>query len=166
MNDDPIRIIITGGTFDKHYDEIKGVLTFRESHLPEIIKKARVFTPVAFEQLDLIDSLEMTDEHRALIRDACERSSEKRIVITHGTDRMAETARYLGPLGINKTIVLTGAMIPYQITGSDALFNFGSAFMAARLLQPGVYVAMNGRTFAWQDVRKDYEKGIFRPIER
>jgi L-asparaginase len=165
MNDDPIRIIITGGTFDKKYDEIKGVMTFRDSSLPDIIKKARIFTPVEFELIDLIDSLEMTDEHRALIREACERSQEKRIVITHGTDRMAETARYLGPLGINKTIIITGAMIPYQVYGSDAPFNFGGAFMAARLMQAGVYVAMNGRVFPWQDVRKDYEKGIFRPID-
>jgi L-asparaginase len=165
MNDDPVRIIITGGTFDKHYDELKGVLTFRDSNLPEIIKKARIYTPVEFEQLHLIDSLEMTDGHRAMICEACERSPEKRIVITHGTDRMAETARFLGPLGINKTIVLTGAMIPYQVIGSDAPFNFGSAFMAARLLQSGVYIAMNGRAFTWQDVRKDYERGIFRPME-
>lgn len=165
MNDDPIRIIITGGTFDKKYDEIKGVMTFRDSNLPEIIKKARIFTSVEFELIDLIDSLEMTDEHRALIREACERSPEKRIVITHGTDRMAETARYLGPLGINKTIILTGAMIPYQVYGSDAPFNFGGAFMAARLMQAGVYIAMNGRVFPWQDVRKDYEKGVFRPID-
>ncbi len=163
MNDDAIRLIITGGTFDKHYDELKGELTFKDSHIPEIIRQARIITPVAFEILQLIDSLQMTEDHRLIIKGACENSPEKRIVITHGTDRMAETARYLGPLGINKTIVLTGAMIPYQVLGSDALFNLGSAFMAARLLLPGVYVAMNGRTFMWQDVRKDYERGVFRP---
>lgn len=165
MNDDPVRIIITGGTFDKHYDELRGELTFKDTHLPEIIDRARIVSPVAFEIVQLIDSLHMTDEHREWVRDACERSPERRIVITHGTDRMAQTARYLGPLGINKTIVLTGAMIPYQVFGSDALFNLGSAFMAARLLQPGVYVAMNGRTFQWQDVRKDYDKGVFRPMD-
>lgn len=165
MNDDPVRIIITGGTFDKHYDELKGELTFKDTHLPGIIQKARIVSPVEFEIVHLIDSLVMTEAHREMIRSACEASPEKKIVITHGTDRMAETARFLGPLGINKTIVLTGAMIPYQVIGSDALFNLGSAFMAARLLQPGVYVAMNGRIFPWQDVRKDYERGVFRPAE-
>jgi L-asparaginase len=165
MNDDPVRLIITGGTFDKQYDELKGELTFKNSHLPGIIAQARIITPVEFEILQLIDSLHMTEEHRVLIREACERSPEKRIVITHGTDRMVETARYLGPLGINKTIVLTGAMIPFSVSGSDALFNLGSAFMASRLMLPGVYIAMNGRTFIWQDVRKDYEKGVFRPLE-
>ncbi len=165
MNDDPVRLIITGGTFDKHYDELKGELTFKESHIPEIIRQARILSPVAFEVLQLMDSLHMTDDHRAIIREACELSPEKRIVITHGTDRMAETARYLGPMGINKTIVLTGAMIPYQVLGSDALFNLGTAFMAARLMLPGVYVAMNGRTFIWQDVRKDTKRGVFRPQE-
>jgi len=163
MNDDAVRLIITGGTFDKHYDELKGELTFRNSHLPEIIRQARILTPVEIEILQLMDSLEMTDKHRHLIKEACERSPEKRIVITHGTDRMAETARFLGPLGINKTIVLTGAMIPYQVFGSDALFNLGTAFMAARLMLSGVYIAMNGRTFLWQDVRKDYDRGVFRP---
>jgi len=165
MNDDPIRLIITGGTFDKHYDELKGELTFKETHLPEIIKQVRVVSPVNFEMLQLIDSLQMTDDHRKCLLESCAAATEHRIIITHGTDRMAETARYLGPAGLNKTIVLLGAMIPYKIAGSDALFNLGSAFMAARLLPPGVYVAMNGRSFPWQDVRKDYERGVFRPIE-
>ncbi len=165
MNDDPVRIIITGGTFDKHYDELRGELTFKDSHLPEIIAKARIVSPVELEIVQLIDSLHMTDAHRELVREACERAPERRIVITHGTDRMAETARFLGPLGINKTIVLTGAMVPYQVFGSDAPFNLGSAFMASRLLPPGVYVAMNGRTFPWQDVKKDYGRGVFRPEE-
>lgn len=165
MNDDPIRLIITGGTFDKHYDELKGELTFKETHLPEIIKQVRVISPVIFEMLQLIDSLQMTDEHRERILQSCTAAPEHRILITHGTDRMAETARFLGPAGLNKTIVLLGAMIPYKISGSDSLFNLGSAFMAARLLPPGVYVAMNGRSFPWQDVRKDFERGVFRPIE-
>ncbi|MBU0936480.1 MAG: asparaginase [Spirochaetes bacterium] len=165
MNDDPLRLIITGGTFDKHYDELKGELTFKESHLPEIIKQVRIVSEVQFQLLQLIDSLQMTEDHRKLILQACTEAPEHRVVITHGTDRMAETARYLGPAGLNKTIILVGAMIPYKISGSDALFNLGSAFMAARLLPPGVYVAMNGRCFPWQDVRKDYERGVFRPIE-
>ncbi len=162
MNDDPIRLIVTGGTFDKHYDEIKGELTFRDSHLPDIIKHMRITAPVALEIIQLIDSLQMTDEHRKVILEACARSMEDRIVITHGTDRMPETARILGPAGLAKTIVLTGAMVPYKIDGSDALFNLGSAFMAARLLPHGVYIAMNGRAFAWDKVRKDFDHGVFR----
>ncbi len=140
-------------------------MTFKDTHLPEIIAKARIASRVELEIVQLIDSLHMTEEHRELVRAACERSAERRIVITHGTDRMAETARYLGHLGINKTIVLTGAMVPYQVFGSDAPFNLGAAFMACRLLPAGVYVAMNGRAFPWQDVRKDYERGVFRPAE-
>lgn len=162
MNDDPIRLIVTGGTFDKHYDEIKGELTFRDSQLPDIIKQVRVTGPVEMEIVQLIDSLQMTDEHRDRILESCRKASERRIVITHGTDRMPETARLLGPAGLDKTIVLTGAMVPFKVSGSDALFNLGSAFMAVRLLPPGVYIAMNGRCFRWDDVRKDFERGVFR----
>lgn len=165
MNDDPVRLIITGGTFDKHYDEIKGELTFKDSHLPDIIKRVRITSPVELEIVQLIDSLQMTDEHRARILDVCRAAPESRIVITHGTDRMPETAKLLGPAGLDKTVVLTGAMVPFQFSGSDALFNLGSAFMAARLLPPGVYIAMNGRAYAWDDVRKDFERGVFRPLK-
>lgn len=165
MNDDPVRLIITGGTFDKHYDEIKGELTFKDSHLPDIIKRVRITSPVELQIVQLIDSLQMTDEHRARILDVCRAAPESRIVITHGTDRMPETAKLLGPAALDKTIVLTGAMVPFQFSGSDALFNLGSAFMAARLLPPGVYIAMNGRAYAWDDVRKDFERGVFRPLK-
>lgn len=165
MNDDPVRLIITGGTFDKHYDEIKGELTFKDSHLPDIIKRVRITSPVELEIVQLIDSLQMTDEHRARILEVCRAAPESRIVITHGTDRMPETAKLLGPAALDKTIVLTGAMVPFQFSGSDALFNLGGAFMAARLLPPGVYVAMNGRAYAWDDVRKDFERGVFRPLK-
>ena len=165
MNDDPVRLIITGGTFDKHYDEIKGELTFKDSHLPDIIKRVRITSPVELQIVQLIDSLQMTDEHRARILDVCRAAPESRIVITHGTDRMPETAKLLGPADLDKTIVLTGAMVPFQFSGSDALFNLGSAFMAARLLPPGVYIAMNGRAYAWDDVRKDFERGVFRPLK-
>lgn len=165
MNDDPVRLIITGGTFDKHYDEIKGELTFKDSHLPDIIKRVRITSPVELEIVQLIDSLQMTDEHRARILDVCRAAPESRVVITHGTDRMPETAKLLGPAALDKTIVLTGAMVPFQFSGSDALFNLGSAFMAARLLPPGVYIAMNGRAYAWDDVRKDFERGVFRPLK-
>jgi L-asparaginase len=161
MDPKPIRVIVTGGTFDKHYDEIRGELTFKESNLPEILKLTRVTVPVAVEQNQLIDSLQMQEANRRSVLDACRASTEDRIVITHGTDTMAETAALIGPAGLGKTIVLTGAMIPYQVQGSDALFNFGTAFSAVQLLPPGVYIVMNGRVFPWDHVRKNRAKGIF-----
>jgi L-asparaginase len=159
-----IRIIITGGTFDKRYDELKGVLSFKDSHLPDIIRQVRVTEPVELEINQLVDSLEMDDENRKSILDACRRSQEDRIVITHGTDRMVETARVLGPANLGKTIVLTGAMVPYSVSGSDSLFNLGCAFAAVQLLSTGVWVVMNGRAFAWDKVRKNYEKGVFEEL--
>ncbi|QQO10795.1 asparaginase domain-containing protein [Breznakiella homolactica] len=160
MND-TVRIIITGGTFDKHYDELKGMLTFKDSHLPDIIRQSRITVPVELEINQLIDSLDMGDENRETIVTACERAPESRILITHGTDRMAETARALGQLGLDKTIVLTGAMVPYSVAGSDALFNLGSAFTAVQLLAPGVFIVMNGKVFPWDRVKKNYEQGVF-----
>lgn len=156
-----LRIIITGGTFDKHYDELKGVLTFKDSHLPDIIRQVRINEPVELEINQLVDSLEMGDEGRRSILEACSRAPEDRVVITHGTDRMVETARVLGPAGLVKTIVLTGAMVPYSISGSDALFNLGAAVAASSLLPRGVWVVMNGRAFHWSRVRKNFEKGVF-----
>lgn len=164
MDATPIRVIVTGGTFDKHYDEIRGELTFKDSHLPEILKLTRVTVPVEIEQNQLIDSLQMQDENRKSVLEACRKAPERRIVITHGTDTMSETAKLLGPSGLDKTIVLTGAMIPYKIQGSDALFNFGTAFMAAQLLPPGVYIVMNGQVFSWDHVRKDRAKGLFEGV--
>lgn len=164
MSNDPIRIVVTGGTFDKHYDEIRGELTFKESHLPEILKLTRVTVPVEIEQDQLIDSLQMQDANRRSILEACSRARENRIIVTHGTDTMAETARLLGPVGLEKTIVLTGAMIPYKIMGSDALFNFGTAFTAVQLLPQGVWIVMNGRVFPWDKVRKNKAQGVFEEI--
>jgi len=164
MSNDPIRIVVTGGTFDKHYDEIRGELTFKESHLPEILKLTRVTVPVEIEQDQLIDSLQMQDANRRSILEACTRARESRIIVTHGTDTMAETARVLGPVGLEKTIVLTGAMIPYKIMGSDALFNFGTAFTAVQLLPKGVWIVMNGRVFQWDKVRKNKALGVFEEI--
>ncbi len=159
-----IRIIITGGTFDKRYDELKGVLTFKDSHLPDIIRQVRITETVELEINQLVDSLEMGDENRKSVLEACARAGEDRIVITHGTDRMVETARVLGPAGLPKTIVLTGAMVPYSVSGSDSLFNLGCAFAAVQLLPHGVWVVMNGRAFAWDKVRKNYEKGVFEEL--
>lgn len=160
-----VRIIITGGTFDKHYDELKGMLTFKDSHLPDIIKQARITVPVELEINQLIDSLDMKDENRKTILDACRKAPEDKILITHGTDRMMETAKALGLLGLPKTIVLTGALVPYSVSGSDALFNLGAAFAALQLLQPGVYVSMNGQVFPWNRVRKNYGLGVFEEIK-
>lgn len=157
-----VRIIITGGTFDKHYDAIKGVLTFKDTHLPEIISQVRITVPVEVEINQLIDSLEMQDENRKRILGSCERSAESRIVITHGTDTMVKTAQCIGRANLLKTIVLTGAMVPYTIAGSDALFNLGCAFSAVQLLPSGVYLAMNGRIFTWDNVMKDTGKGLFK----
>jgi L-asparaginase len=160
----PVRVIVTGGTFDKHYDEIRGELTFKDSHLSEILRLIRVTVKVEIELNQLIDSLQMQDTNRQSVLEACRRAPEDRILITHGTDTMAETAGLIGPEGLDKTIVLTGAMVPYKVQDSDALFNFGTAFSAVQLLPPGVYIAMNGRIFAWNAVRKNREKGVFESL--
>lgn len=159
-----LRIIITGGTFDKKYDEIQGVLSFQQTHLPAILDQVRLTLPVALEIDQLMDSLDMEDHHRRQVVDACCRAPEPWIVITHGTDTMAETARLLAAEELDKSIVLTGAMIPYSVTGSDSLFNLGSAIGAVQLLPAGVFIAMNGRIFAWDDVRKNRQAGIFETI--
>ena len=156
-----LRIIATGGTFDKHYDPLTGKLIFRDSVLPEAIDRARLTLPVTFESLLALDSLDMQDSHRQQIREACERSVEDRVVIVHGTDTMPETAQVLGHAALKKTIVLTGAMVPYQIARSDAFFNLGYACAAASLTATGVYIAMNGQLFRWDDVTKNRAKGIF-----
>lgn len=165
MRSEPIRVIVTGGTFDKHYDEIKGELTFRESHLPEILTRARVKVPVTVEMNQLIDSLQMQDENRMSVLSSCRESAESLIIITHGTDTMTTTASLLGKEGLSKTIVLTGAMVPYKVLDSDALFNFGTAFAAVQLLPPGVYIVMNGRVFAWDNVKKNRALGVFEALE-
>ena len=156
-----VRIIVTGGTFDKHYDAIKGKLTFKRSHLPAILEQARVTLPIALEINQLIDSLEMLDEHRASVLTACRMAPEKNIVVIHGTDTMAQTAAVVGEAMLSKTIVFTGAMIPYSVQGSDALFNLGFALAAAQSLAANTYVAMNGRVFGWREVQKNKLDGVF-----
>ena len=156
-----VRIIITGGTFDKHYDEIRGVLAFKDTHLPEILKYVRCALPIELELNQLIDSLEMHLDNRLKILESCRRAPESRIVVTHGTDTMIQTGRILGEAALGKTVVLTGAMFPYSFTASDAVFNLGSSIAAVQILPPGVYVAMNGRVFAWDRVRKNRDAGTF-----
>ena len=156
-----IRVFITGGTFDKEYDEIEGRLYFKDSHLPEMLRLGRCHLDLTLRTLMMVDSLEMSDADRALIADNCRQSPESRIVITHGTDTMVDTARLIAQSVRDKTIVLTGAMIPFAFGSSDGLFNLGSALSLAQVLPPGVYVAMNGRYFAWDRVRKNRQTGTF-----
>lgn len=156
-----IRVFVTGGTFDKEYDEIRGELYFQDTHLPEMMREGRCVLDLEIRTLMMIDSLAMTDADRALIAEQCRRCPEERIVITHGTDTMTETARVLAHSVPGKTIVLTGAMIPYAFGSSDGLFNLGSALSFVQVLPSGVYVAMNGRWFDWDNVRKNRETGRF-----
>ena len=157
----PIRIFVTGGTFDKEYNEITGRLFFMDTHLPEMLRLGRSRLDVTIETLMMIDSLDMTDADRGSIVDHCKQAAENLILITHGTDTMAETARVLASEAIGKTIVLTGAMIPYKFGSSDGMFNLGSAIAFVQTLPSGVYVAMNGRWFGWESVRKNRTTGEF-----
>lgn len=159
--DERIRVLITGGTFDKEYDEIGGKLFFKDSHLPEMLALGRCKLNLEVRTLMMVDSLEMSEADRDIICEQCKASPEKRIVITHGTDTMEATARMLADKVDGKTIVLTGAMIPYKFGSSDGLFNLGSALAFVQTLQPGVYVAMNGRYFDAGWVHKNRQTGYF-----
>lgn len=160
-----IRIFITGGTFDKEYNELTGQLYFNDSHLPEMLDLGRNLVPVEVRTLMMVDSLEMTDQDRELIVEHCAKSPEDKIIITHGTDTMADTALLLQQQVQGKTIVLTGAMIPYKFGSSDGLFNLGSALAFVQALPPGVYVAMNGRYFNAGNVRKNKLTGVFEEVQ-
>jgi L-asparaginase len=161
-----IRVLITGGTFDKEYDEIHGRLFFQDSHLPEMLRLGRSRLDLHVRTLMMVDSLEMSDADRELIAEQCRASTESRIVITHGTDTMTVTAEMLAGRIHDKTIILTGAMIPYKFGSSDGMFNLGSALAFVQVLGPGVYIAMNGRCFAAGTVHKNTETGIFEEIAR
>ena len=159
-----IRIFVTGGTFDKEYDELRGELSFGESHLPDLLRQGRCALDVEIRTLMLIDSLEMTDADRALVTHNVATCPEKRVVITHGTDTMVETAHALARAVEGKTIVLTGAMIPIAFGSSDGLFNLGSALSFVQVLPPGVYISMNGRWFPYDGVRKNRDTGRFEAV--
>jgi len=159
-----IRVFVTGGTFDKTYDEIQGKLSFGDTHLPEMLRLGRSHVEVSVRTLMMIDSLEMTGADRDLIVGNCQQCEESCIVITHGTDTMVETAAALARGVSGKTIVLTGAMIPYAFGSSDGLFNLGSALSLVQVLPHGIYIAMNGRHFEWDQVRKNRETGVFEAI--
>ena len=159
-----VRIFVTGGTFDKTYDEIRGRLAFADTHLPEMLRLGRSRVEVSIRTLMMIDSLDMTDADRDLIVRNCAQCAESCIVITHGTDTMVETAAALARGVSGKTIVLTGAMIPYAFGSSDGLFNLGSALSFVQTLPAGIYIAMNGQHFAWDRVKKNRQTGVFETI--
>jgi L-asparaginase len=163
---EPIAILVTGGTFDKEYDELTGRLYFRETHVPEMLRRGRSRAPGIVHTVMMRDSLEIDAGGRAAIVDACRARAERAIVVTHGTDTMVETARALAGARLDgKTIVLTGAMVPYAFGSSDGLFNLGSALSFVQVLPPAVYVAMNGQCFDWNRVRKNRETGIFERVD-
>ena len=161
-----IQVFVTGGTFDKEYNYLSGGLYFKETHIPKMLDRGRSTLDVDVRTLMMVDSLEMNDEDRQIIAHNCQRSNSTKIVITHGTDRMVDTARYLAGLNIkDKTIVLTGAMVPYAFgTSSDGFFNLGSALAFVQILEPGIYVVMNGRHFHWDRVKKNLKTGYFEEI--
>lgn len=160
-----VKILVTGGTFDKEYMELTGELIFKNTHVHEMLNLARCKIDVKIRTLMMIDSLDMTDYHRNIILEKCKNSKEKKIIITHGTDTMTETAQYLGKEIKDRTIVLTGALIPYAFGSSDGLFNLGSALAFVETLSPGVYIVMNGRYFNYDNVRKNKTTGMFEEID-
>jgi L-asparaginase len=159
-----IRIFITGGTFDKEYNELNGELYFKDTHMQDLLAMGRCRLHIEIRTLMMIDSLEMTTEDRDLIAHQCIQCEEKQIVITHGTDTMSETARVLAEKVKGKTIVLFGAMIPIKFGSSDGLFNLGGALAFVQTLPEGVYIAMNGRYFQWNNVRKNRQTGMFEEV--
>ena len=161
-----IRILVTGGTFDKEYDELTGRLFFQETHLPEMLGRGRCRLDVTIETVMMIDSLDLDQAGRTRIVERARESDETAIVVTHGTDTMVQTGRVLAAAALDqKTIVLTGAMVPYAFGSSDGLFNLGSALSFVQVLPPGVYVAMNGQHFPWNAVRKNAATGYFEAVD-
>ncbi len=159
-----IFIFVTGGTFDKEYDMINGKLYFDETHIPEMLDLGRCTLDIKVRTLMMVDSLEMTTQDREIIRDNCERSDAQKIVITHGTDTMVQTAELLAKANLGKTIIITGALIPYKFGSSDGFFNLGNALAFAQTLSPGVYIAMNGEYFLWNEVEKNKSTGYFQRV--
>jgi L-asparaginase len=166
MTSERIKIFVTGGTFDKEYNEITAELYFKQTHVADMLRLGRCHLEVDIETLFMIDSLQMTDAHRQLLLNRCAHDAARRMVVTHGTDTMHETAAVLGKGITGKTIVLTGAMIPYTFGSSDGLFNLGTALAFVQTLEPGVYVAMQGRYFPWHSVRKNRQLGVFEDAPR
>ncbi len=159
-----IKLLLTGGTIDKSYNESSGELEFTGTHIPELLELGRNCTDICIDQVMLKDSLQMDDADRQMILTDCISSSEDKIIITHGTDTMVETAKLLGKKKLDKTIVLVGAMVPFVFKHSDAMFNVGFAVAVVQTLPAGVYVAMNARVFTWDEVAKNLELGIFEKV--
>lgn len=159
-----IRIFITGGTFDKEYNELTGELYFKDTHMADLLEMGRNKIQTEIRTLMMVDSQQMSDEDRDLIAYQCNQCDENKIVITHGTDTMTDTAKLLAQKVMDKTIILTGAMIPIKFGSSDGLFNLGGALAFAQTLPSGVYIAMNGRYFNWDNVRKNKQTGMFEEI--
>jgi L-asparaginase len=159
-----IRIFITGGTFDKEYNELNGQLFFKETHLHEMLKLGRCQLEVQIRTLMMVDSMEMTDDDREIIARSCIKADEDRILVTHGTDTMVQTAEILASKVKNKTVVLTGAMIPYAFGSSDGLFNLGASLAFVQALPHGIYISMNGNIFDWDNVHKNRKLGVFEKI--
>ncbi len=160
-----IRIFVTGGTFDKEYNELTGELYFKDTHIPQMLRLGRCRLAVDIRTLMMIDSRNMTDDDREIIARNCLNAKEDKIIITHGTDTMVETAKYLAEKVKSKTVILTGAMIPYTFGSSDGMFNLGCALAFVQVLPPGVYIAMNGRYFTYDNVRKNKKTGEFEEIK-
>ena len=161
----PIKIFVTGGTFDKEYNELNGELYFKKTHINEMLELGRSKLNVNIETIMMKDSLHMTLSDRNLIISKCNKASENKILITHGTDTMIETAELLANSIHNKTIILTGAMIPYKFGSSDGLFNLGSSLSFLQVMPIGVYISMNGNIFDWNNVIKNKELGLFEQIK-
>lgn len=161
-----IRLVLSGGTIDKHYNMHNGALGFEESHIRDALEQGRCMADVVTQSVMMKDSLEMTEADRELIRQACQDSDESKLVITHGTDTMVATAGVLAAAGLGeaKTIVLTGAMVPYIMKHSDGPFNLGCAITAVQCLPPGVYIAINGEVFSWDNVVKNLDLLKFEPL--
>ena len=161
-----IKIFATGGTFDKEFNEINGELYFKETNLYELLELGRSQLDVKIETLMMIDSLKMSKDDRKYIINKCKNEKTDRIIITHGTDTMVETAKLLAEKITDKTVIFTGAMIPIKFGSSDGLFNLGSALSFVQTLEPGVYITMNGRYFTWNNVYKNKKLGIFERIRK
>jgi len=158
-----IRILVAGGTFDKQYDEIKQKLVFKHSNVPNMLEIARSTLAIEVEELFLIDSLDITNKQRQEIVQRCVDAPEDYVVITHGTDTMVQTGLAIIEHVNNKVVVLTGAMVPYSVSASDGFFNLGAALAFVQTLDPGVYIAMNGKVFPANAVKKNLTLGIFEP---
>jgi len=160
-----IKIFIAGGTFDKEYNELNGDLFFKDTHLPEMLKLGRSKLDIDIRTLMMIDSLDMLDSDRQIILDNCKKTENDKIMITHGTDTMVDTAKVLAKEIKDKTIIITGAMVPYKFGSSDGLFNLGSALAFVQSLPHGIYIAMNGKCFPWDNVTKNTTIGLFEEIK-